>query len=196
MGSAAISLSYSLLAELLSAPCHDRGLMLVGPFWGLGSVICDKVAGALVQKTDGSAPRWREFLALMVVPIFLLLLWVNARLPETPVWKQAQEERRGATACATATLSVALLAAPVASHSDDDDVGVTPRASESDSFRSESRAITAASPWAQARLLLFGALAFVTWSVCLVWGFVFGAFGTTYTSCSWESGQASTTPPW
>jgi MFS family permease len=193
VGTAAISLSYSLLAELLSSRCRDRALMLVGLFWGLGGVICDKVAGILVQKTDGSAPRWREYMALMVLPILMLLLWARARLPETPVWKQAQQERLGATPRASEVvvprgpaskerLGVALLvAADDVDGGYDDGVAVAHQLGGApqrcDSFRSEGRAVTAASPWAQARLLLCGPLAPVTWSVCLVWGCLFGAFG-------------------
>lgn len=195
-GSAAIALSYSILAELLStAPCRDRALMLVGPFWGLGGCVCDKAAGVLTQQTDGSAPRWREFLALMVAPMLLLLLWARARLPETPVWLQAQENRAGvARASETTTTPVVVVSAPgkqlhaalLAADDDDDDAcddsgddTVPPGGAlqRCDSFHSAGRAAIAASPWAQVRLLLCGALAQVTWSVLLLWGSVFGAFG-------------------
>ena len=199
-GSAAISLSYSILAELLSAPCRDRALMLVGPFWGLGACVCDQAAGVLTQQTDGSAPRWREFLALMVAPMLLLLLWARARLPETPAWLRAQEKRAGVARASETTTPVVVVSAPgkqlhaalLAADDDDDDNDddddddacgdsegdtVPPGGAlqRCDSFHSAGRAAIAASPWAQVRLLLCGALAKVTWSVLLLWASVFSA---------------------
>jgi putative MFS transporter len=76
----ALPLDFSLYAEYL--PSHNRGrrLVLLESFWALGTIVAAGLAWLLVPTVG-----WRPLMATSAVAA-LLVLWIRARVPESPRW--------------------------------------------------------------------------------------------------------------
>ena len=76
----AIPLDFAVFAEYLPPQRRGRWLVLLEAWWGVGTIVVAGLAWALLP-TFG----WRPLFAASAVAA-LLLLWIRARVPESPRW--------------------------------------------------------------------------------------------------------------
>lgn len=76
----ALPLDFSLYAEFLPSRNRGRRLVILESFWAVGTLAAAGLAWALLPTVG-----WRPLLASTAV-VGLLLLWIRARVPESPRW--------------------------------------------------------------------------------------------------------------
>lgn len=79
----ALPLDFSLYAEFLPSRNRGRRLVILESFWAVGTLAAAGLAWALLPTVG-----WRPLLASTAV-VGLLLLWIRARVPESPRWLAA-----------------------------------------------------------------------------------------------------------
>ena len=76
----ALPLDFSLYAEYLPSEGRGRRLVLLESFWAVGTIIAAGLAWLLVPTVG-----WRPLMAASALAA-LLVLWIRARVPESPRW--------------------------------------------------------------------------------------------------------------
>jgi hypothetical protein len=76
----ALPLDFSLYAEYLPSRLRGRWLVLLESFWAVGAVVAAGLAWLLVPTVG-----WRPLMATSALAA-LLVLWIRARVPESPRW--------------------------------------------------------------------------------------------------------------
>jgi putative MFS transporter len=76
----ALPLDFSLYAEYLPSRNRGRHLVLLESFWALGTIVAAGLAWLLVPTVG-----WRPLMAASALAA-LLVLWIRARVPESPRW--------------------------------------------------------------------------------------------------------------
>jgi hypothetical protein len=80
-------LLFTVLAELMAPPNRATAMMLVAPFWSVGSAYSSALAPVLLP--DDGPVHWRAYLLLQMAPLLVLLPWAYCRLAESPAWLRA-----------------------------------------------------------------------------------------------------------
>jgi len=76
----ALPLDFSLYAEYLPSRNRGRNLVVLESFWALGTIVAAGLAWLLVPTVG-----WRPLMATSALAA-LLVLWIRARIPESPRW--------------------------------------------------------------------------------------------------------------